>query len=110
MYINPPMNYTGSKFKLLPQILPLMDYNKDIFIDMFAGGGSVYTNVVDKYQKIVVNDIIENIINIHKTLILNPRQIITETKLCCNTVIDKNSFNVLRAKYNEEYGYSQLWH
>jgi len=109
MYINPPMNYTGSKFKLLPQILPLMDYSKDIFIDMFAGGGSVYTNVVDKYQKIVVNDIIENVVNIHKNLILKPKYIITETKLCCNTVTDKNSFNDLRTKYNEEYEYYQLW-
>src|SRR5574344_1815734 len=46
--INPPFNYTGSKFKLLDQILPLLDYNKEYFIDLFCGGGSVYTNVLDK--------------------------------------------------------------
>ena len=45
MYINPPFNYSGSKLKLLEQILPLFDYNKDYFIDLFCGGVSVYTNV-----------------------------------------------------------------
>lgn len=49
--INTPFNYTGNKFKLLDQILPHMDYSKKYFIDLFAGGGSVYTNVVDKYEK-----------------------------------------------------------
>ena len=49
-YVNPPMNYTGSKFKLLEQILPEFDYTKPYFVDLFMGGGSVYTNVVDKYE------------------------------------------------------------
>ena len=52
--IETPFNYTGSKFKLLPQLLPEMDYSKNDFVDLFCGGGSVYTNVVDKYQKIIV--------------------------------------------------------
>ena len=50
--IETPFNYTGSKFKLLEQILPEFDYNKPYFIDLFMGGGSVYTNVVDKYEKL----------------------------------------------------------
>ena len=52
-YINPPMNFTGSKFKLLEQILPEMDYTKRIFVDAFTGGGSVYTNVLDKYEYVL---------------------------------------------------------
>ena len=28
-YINTPLNYTGSKFKLLEQILPKLDYTKN---------------------------------------------------------------------------------
>lgn len=37
MYIDSVMNYTGSKYKLLDQILPNFDYSKRYFIDMFAG-------------------------------------------------------------------------
>lgn len=56
MFIETPFNYTGSKFKLLDQIVPEMDYTKSNFIDLFCGGGSVYTNIVDKFDKIVAND------------------------------------------------------
>ena len=67
-YINTPMNYTGSKFKLLEQILPEFDYNKPYFIDLFTGGGSVYTNVLDKYEKVIANDIIEDLVGIQNAL------------------------------------------
>ena len=46
--IETPFNYTGSKFKLLSQLLPVFDYSKSTFIDVFCGGGSVYTNILDK--------------------------------------------------------------
>ena len=48
--IETPFNYTGSKFRLLEQILPEFDYSKPYFVDLFTGGGSVYTNVLDKYD------------------------------------------------------------
>jgi site-specific DNA-adenine methylase len=64
--IQTPLNYTGSKFKLLEQILPQMDYTKSHFIDLFCGGGSVYTNVLDKYDKILANDIISDLIGMLK--------------------------------------------
>ena len=51
--IETPFNYTGSKFKLLEQLLPEFDYTKPYFVDLFCGGGSVYTNVVDKYEKLI---------------------------------------------------------
>ena len=60
-YINTPFCYTGSKFKLLEQIIPVFDYSKNTFVDLFTGGGSVYTNVLDKYEKIIVNDIIKDL-------------------------------------------------
>lgn len=37
-YIKSPLNYTGGKYKLLPQILPLLPNNIDTFIDLFGGG------------------------------------------------------------------------
>lgn len=67
--VNTPFNYTGNKFNLLPQLLPHFDYTSKIFIDVFAGGGSVYTNVIDKYEKIIVNDIIKDLVECHKLLI-----------------------------------------
>ncbi|MDR0822231.1 MAG: DNA adenine methylase, partial [Endomicrobium sp.] len=52
--IQSPLNYTGGKFKLLPQILPLFPKQIDTFIDMFAGGGNVAVNV--NCKKAVLND------------------------------------------------------
>ena len=43
--INSFLNYTGSKYKLLPQLLPHFDYTKNTFIDMFAGGTFCLSNV-----------------------------------------------------------------
>ena len=40
-----PLNYTGGKFKLLPQILPLFPQEIDTFVDLFCGGGNVGANV-----------------------------------------------------------------
>ena len=80
--IETPFNYTGSKFKLLKQLLPEFDYSKPYFIDLFTGGGSVYTNIADKYQKILANDIIKDLIGIHQQL-LNSDDIIDYTKSIC---------------------------
>src|SRR5574344_626918 len=108
MYIDSVMNYTGSKYKLLDQILPNFDYSKRYFIDMFAGGGSVYLNVLDKYEKILVNDIISDLIGIHEGLILGDK-IIEETKILCPGKEDKLKFNELRDSYNENPTPSKLW-
>lgn len=69
MFVETPFNFTGSKFKLLEQILPEFDYTKKNFIDVFCGGGSIYSNVVDKYNKVLVNDIISDLIGIHKGIL-----------------------------------------
>ena len=107
--INTPFNYTGSKFKLLEQILPHFDYTKEYFIDLFCGGGSVYTNVVDKYQKILINDKIEELILIHKNLIQNSDTFIQQTKSVC---VDKNSaeeYAKLRSDFNSNKTPDKLW-
>ena len=39
--IQSPLNYTGGKFKLLPQILPHFPQDIDCFVDLFCGGGNL---------------------------------------------------------------------
>ena len=108
-YINPPFSYTGNKHKLLPQLIPEMDYTKDYFIDLFCGGGSIYTNVVDKYSKILINDIIQDLIGIHKELINNPNKIIDEVKLLASCKTDEEKYYELRDSYNKEKSPEKLW-
>lgn len=50
-----PFNYTGGKYKLLPQILPLFPQNISNFVDLFCGGGDVFLNT-KKADKIFAND------------------------------------------------------
>ena len=35
-YIKSPLNYTGGKFKLLSQIVPLLPQNINTFVDLFG--------------------------------------------------------------------------
>lgn len=55
-YIKSPLNYTGGKYKLLPQLLELFPKKIETFVDLFAGGGNVAVNVEAK--KIIYNDIL----------------------------------------------------
>lgn len=40
-YVKSPLNYTGGKYKLLPQLLELFPKQVNTFVDLFAGGGNV---------------------------------------------------------------------
>ena len=54
-YVKSPLNYTGGKYKLLPQLLELFPKQVNTFVDLFAGGGTVSVNV--KAEKVVFNDL-----------------------------------------------------
>lgn len=108
-YINSPFNYTGSKFKLLDQIIPLFNYNKENFVDIFAGGGSVWSNVADKYYRLLVNDIIGDLISIQQLLLNDPNKIIQQTKHLCVEKGDKEGYARLRQSYNDSKSPEKLW-
>ena len=58
-----PFNYTGGKYRILNQIIchfPQMKF----FYDIFAGGGSVFTNTAAEHY--FVNDIDKNVIELYK--------------------------------------------
>jgi DNA adenine methylase Dam len=108
MFVETPFNFTGSKFKLLSQLVPLFDYTKPYFVDVFCGGGSVYTNVVDKYEKVLVNDIISDLIGIHKGLIESD-EIMKITRELTPKKGDKEAFLKLRTSYNFQKSPEKLW-
>jgi DNA adenine methylase Dam len=108
MLVETPFNYTGSKFKLLPQIITHFDYTKPYFVDLFMGGGSVYTNVVDKFEKILANDIIGDLVGIHQQLLISD-DIITQTKSICPDKTDADAFLRLREDYNNNPSPEKLW-
>lgn len=59
-YIASPLNYTGGKHKLLPQILPLFPKKIETFVDLFCGGCNVGVNV--NAERIICNDNNEKLI------------------------------------------------
>ena len=97
--INTPFNYTGSKFKILDQIIPEMDFSKKTFTDLFTGSFVVGCNVVHLYDKVVANDVIKDLIGIHKGLIESD-DIIEQTKLLCPNKDDQEGYIQLRKNYN----------
>ena len=54
-YIKSPLNYIGGKYRLLPQIMPLIPKNTSTFVDLFCGGCNVGINAVCK--NIIFNDL-----------------------------------------------------
>lgn len=63
-YIKSPIFYMGNKYRLLPQLLPLFPSNIDTFYDLFGGSGCMSGNV--KANRIVYNEINENIVELYK--------------------------------------------
>lgn len=54
-YIKSCLNYTGGKYKLLKQIVPLFPKNINNFIDLFCGGANVAINVRPLNQIICID-------------------------------------------------------
>lgn len=60
--VKSPLNFTGGKYKLLPQLVPLFPSDISTFVDIFCGGCNVGVNVTAK--KIICNDIDSNLIGL----------------------------------------------
>lgn len=103
--IKSPMNYTGGKYKLLKQILPLFpEIVEGKFIDLFCGGLDITINA--KANKIIANDINTKIIEIYKEmgnyeiedLISYIENKISQYSL---TIENADGFNKFRDYYNQ---------
>ena len=101
--IKSPLNYTGGKYKLLPQILPYFPDEINTFIDLFCGGCNVGINI--KANKIICNDIENHVINFMN----ETKNISTEEclKILKDTIKEYNlsktnedGFKLIREDYN----------
>ncbi|MDO5581137.1 MAG: DNA adenine methylase [Planctomycetia bacterium] len=61
-----PLNYSGGKYRLLPQILPLFPENISNFVDLFCGGCNVGINAIADH--VVFNDSNDVLIGLLTTL------------------------------------------
>lgn len=90
-----PFNYTGGKFKLLEQLQPLFD-EKEVFLDLFAGGGNVGINSLS--SKVIFNDLNEKLIDLIKFIKSTDTDILLEQ---IDNIIDRYSLS-----NTSLYGYS----
>lgn len=93
IYLQSPLNYTGGKFKLLPQIIPYFPQNINTFVDLFCGGGNVGCNIVS--ERVIFNDIEPHVINLLSTLKKVEEDVIFNV---INSIIDK--YNLSRVDKN----------
>lgn len=98
--IEPPIVYAGSKFKLLPQLLPLFP-SADRFVDAFAGGGAVWSNVLDRYPAVVANDIIEDLMEVQRQILDNAEVLLDRLEQIKVSKDDQSAYLALRESYNE---------
>ena len=93
--IQSPLNYTGGKYKLLPQILPHFPQDIDRFVDLFCGGGNVGINV--PCNRVVFNDNNELLRYMFGTFKNLDKQVTFET---IDAIIEKYGLS-----NTEKYGY-----
>jgi len=105
-----PLFYVGDKFKLVDQIKKIIPKKINQFIEPFVGGGSVFLNV--KAKSYLLNDIDQNVVNLHKFLMKNSQnpegffvkieKFIDKYKLSKSYKID-NIPNSLKAEFKKTY-------
>ena len=64
MYIKSPINYTGNKYKLLEQVVPLFPKGMRTFVDVFGGSGTVCLNA--DATRLVYNEYAEYVYDMFK--------------------------------------------
>lgn len=91
--IESPFNYTGGKYKLLSQILPLFPKDINCFFDIFCGGCNVGINTIN--NKIVFNDSEIHLIKLLRLLYVNE---LNQTLNTIESIIQK--YKLSSSKYN----------
>ncbi|MFT4244962.1 MAG: DNA adenine methylase [Micrococcaceae bacterium] len=112
--MKPALNYTGSKYKLLPQILLLFPKKYNNFIDLFGGGASVAVNIVQQDNPNIckINDIETKLIHfaeaLHDKCIEFSNKDFREVSYFQNDFIYADPpYLISNASYNENGGWSK---
>lgn len=100
-----PINYSGSKDTLLPEMLKKLPENINVFVDVMGGAFNVGSNVY-ALSKIVYNEINPFIYEMIQYILKNDRKrIVMDVENIINKYGlkkgDKNSYEMLRAEYNK---------
>lgn len=75
--IKSPLNYTGGKYKLLDQILPMLPDSTNRFIDLFCGGCNVGINA--KFNEVIFIDNQKQLMRLFETFKDNDKDYILHT-------------------------------
>lgn len=108
-----PLNYSGSKDTMLPQILRELPQNVGTFVDVMGGAFNVGANVVAT-NKVLYNEINPYVYGLIKWLLSESREdIIEEIESIINTFSmekrNKDSYNKLRDDYNANPSLAKLY-
>ena len=90
-YAKSPLNYTGGKYKLLPQLLEKFPKHFDSFVDLFGGGFNVGANV--ECETIIYNDKQKEVARLIKLFY----------KYNYSTIIKKIENNILKYNLSNTY-------
>lgn len=104
-YIKSPLNYTGGKYKLLGQILPIFPEKITTFIDLFCGGANVGINV--NADNVIFNDImiqLPELYQVWKSIGYDKvkEHILSRINEFSLSKTNQEGYNNLRALYNKE--------
>ena len=98
-----PLNYTGGKYKLLPQILPIFPKKINTFVDLFCGGCNVGINVKNA-NKVILSDNLTYLIDMYTAF--KNRDVITHVENRIEkfnlTLTNTEGYNNLRDEYNSD--------
>lgn len=112
-YMSPLFAYAGNKYKLLPYLdyvlpnpLTIVPMYSSIFVDLFAGSGTIAMNIGDRADTVVMNDRDAVLIGIYKALsTISPNrawkkvmEIVDKYQLSAS---NKEGYKQCRADYNK---------
>ena len=95
MFIKSPLNYTGNKYRILPQITNFFPKHTKLFIDLFCGGATVGFNV--NADEVILIDNNPKVINLLKFLAEKDIQLII------------SGIEKVIEKYNLSYSYKYTY-
>ena len=103
-FLKSPLNYTGGKHRLLPQIMPIMPRNIGVFVDLFGGGFNVGINIDSK--SVIYNEIIPQLTELMHYFVLIDEEVFLESienRISEFNLTKTNSqgYNKLREVYND---------